>query len=1312
MLRKTIILRFLFALFVILQAHHGKAQIQRTYLINNPAQLGTNPYPTGCGSNYWSDDFFVGFHWNDDLPAGCTITGLTIETNIGIEYIDWGHFTLLNGSYAGDMFTTPFYDCNDRTFIAHPDAINPADYIVGGFNEFIFNAEWGATCISRSPDLNGAFARVTVSYFPPFTGINAPSISAFTPGTALPCTDITISGANFTNHVSHVLFNGIDATAFTVLNDGMIQATIPPLATDGPISVYNEGGYVNSDDPFIITVPNAPVISNVTPNSGLPGTPISITGTDLCCIVSLTVGGTPVSSYTIVNPGLITAQIGYGSTGNVDLTTPGGTASFGSFTYIEPPASSHVTVSGSDTTGSVIANVPTIVDSALVVSSNGLINGFTVSISDTYTDGDVLDFDGILPYGITTNGFDSRTGVIVFNGALMPADWQTLLRQVTFTSTSSVCFPEKRKISFTAGNKYYNPLNGHFYEYVQNALTWSDARNASAASSYYGRQGYLATVTTVAENNYIWKVMSASAWLGGSDNFNEINTALDSIAYPDAFASEGKYFWVTGPEKGMQFSEHNAYEDGGVQSYSGRYHNWSEGEPNDYPDQDLYTPGQEDYLQIYAEFGSNGTWNDLPNGSGLFYLIEYGGMPGDILSDQVVFTRELSVSGSSSGTITGGNVNVCEGSNSTTLTLTNFDGFVEYWEYSADNFLTPGTPIFDNSTSITVTDISSTTYYRAIVSSNSPAACSSLNTASVKIGVTQTLPGSVTAQNNVICQSGTADLTLFGNAGSVLYWEMSSSADFSAAVPILDTNTHIQQVMPDEGSFYFRALVQNSGCGSPLYSIARMITVNSGTPPLGGAVSSDEHIYGSFFGTLTLTGYTGTIEKWQQSVNDGLTWTDISNTNDTYNYLTASNTRFRAVVSNSGCGNANSEAGVVSFLNFNEYKWYGYDNTDWATNNNWLDASKPTSGADVIISPTAINDLILDQDYELNSIDFSGSDKSVDLNDHDLTVSQLISGNQNSFVKTSGTGKLKVQIATNNSFLFPVGRTAYNPVRITNNTGSDDVFSVKVLDEVYANGSSGLPENKFRVQRTWDISKATPNGGSGLDLMFYWNDGELSGPMSIPALFHHEGSWVKQTGITFSGSNSLSYVGYTGTFSPFSVMDGSTTLPVTWLSFTARKQNTSVAINWSTATEQGTSKFTVQHSVNGIDWHNLGTRTAAGFSSLPQAYSFIDDNPASGANFYRLIQHDIDGRQSYSKVLRLNFDDLTSHMLLYPNPVTDGVLNVRLDKSVSLEVFNSVGARVMQKEMQAGVSTLDLSRLPKGVYNIRAGEETASIIIR
>lgn len=36
-------------------------------------------------------------------------------------------------------------------------------------------------------------------------------------------------------------------------------------------------------------------------------------------------------------------------------------------------------------------------------------------------------------------------------------------------------------------------------------------------------------------------------------------------------------------------------------------------------------------------------------------------------------------------------------------------------------------------------------------------------------------------------------------------------------------------------------------------------------------------------GTMTLTGYQGTIVKWQYSMNYGATWTDIANTAPTYN---------------------------------------------------------------------------------------------------------------------------------------------------------------------------------------------------------------------------------------------------------------------------------------------------------------------------------------------------------------------------------------------------------------------------------------------
>jgi len=66
---------------------------------------------------------------------------------------------------------------------------------------------------------------------------------------------------------------------------------------------------------------------------------------------------------------------------------------------------------------------------------------------------------------------------------------------------------------------------------------------------------------------------------------------------------------------------------------------------------------------------------------------------------------------------------------------------------------------------------------------------------------------------------------------------------------------------------------------------------------------------------VTLSGYTGTIVKWQRSTNDGVTWTDITNTTTSY---TATNltqtTKFRAVILNTGlCVNSfnTSEATVT-----------------------------------------------------------------------------------------------------------------------------------------------------------------------------------------------------------------------------------------------------------------------------------------------------------------------------------------------------------------------------------------------------------------
>lgn len=123
--------------------------------------------------------------------------------------------------------------------------------------------------------------------------------------------------------------------------------------------------------------------------------------------------------------------------------------------------------------------------------------------------------------------------------------------------------------------------NGNYYQFVSTSVDWQTAFNAANASSYLGLQGYLATITSDAENTFAATVANgALAWLGGSDD-----------------VVEGTWTWRNGPEAGQTFT----------------YTNWNPGEPNN--------AGNEDY--VHMNFQRFGGWNDVPAGYASGYLIEY-----------------------------------------------------------------------------------------------------------------------------------------------------------------------------------------------------------------------------------------------------------------------------------------------------------------------------------------------------------------------------------------------------------------------------------------------------------------------------------------------------------------------------------------------------------------------------------------------------------------------------------------------------------------------------------------------------------------
>ncbi|PRZ19582.1 Ig-like domain-containing protein, partial [Flavobacterium granuli] len=258
-----------------------------------------------------------------------------------------------------------------------------------------------------------------------------------------------------------------------------------------------------------------------------------------------------------------------------------------------------------------------------------------------------------------------------------------------------------------------------------------------------------------------------------------------------------------------------------------------------------------------------------------------------------------------------GNATVCSGTNSSTLTLSGHTGSVVRWESSLDNFATAGTPIANTTTSLTVTNLTATTSYRAVVQSGS---CSSVNSASVLVTVTPvSVAGTVSSAQTICSGTSPANLTLAGNIGTIQWQSSTDNVTFSDISGATASPLTSAQMGTLTANRYYRAVVQNGVCPA-VNSTSVLVTV---TPvSVAGTVSSAQTICsGTSPANLTLAGNTGTIQ-WQSST-DNVTFSDIIGatasplTGAQMGVLTA-NRYYRAVVQNGVCTAVNSASVLVT----------------------------------------------------------------------------------------------------------------------------------------------------------------------------------------------------------------------------------------------------------------------------------------------------------------------------------------------------------------------------------------------------------------
>jgi hypothetical protein len=260
-------------------------------------------------------------------------------------------FSPATGS-TGSLITINGVNLNGATEVRFGD-VTAASFTVSSSTQITAIVSTGATgnvqvTTGFGTALLGGFTFTTATV--PISGNNPPTISTIANQTAIvgsssavisftladsetPVNALTVFGFSSNQSVlrnSAIVFSGSGATRgvqLTPENAGTTQVTI---------GVYD--GLLTATTTFLLTAnaPNAPVITSFSPTTVSSSMPITIIGRHFTGATSVTFGGDPAANFTVVNDTLIIAVVASGSSGNVAVVTPGGTASASGFTFVRP----------------------------------------------------------------------------------------------------------------------------------------------------------------------------------------------------------------------------------------------------------------------------------------------------------------------------------------------------------------------------------------------------------------------------------------------------------------------------------------------------------------------------------------------------------------------------------------------------------------------------------------------------------------------------------------------------------------------------------------------------------------------------------------------------------------------------------------------------------------------------------------------------------------------------------------------------------------------------------------------------------------
>jgi hypothetical protein len=261
--------------------------------------------------------------------------------------------------------------------------------------------------------------------------------------------------------------------------------------------------------------------------------------------------------------------------------------------------------------------------------------------------------------------------------------------------------------------------------------------------------------------------------------------------------------------------------------------------------------------------------------------------------------------------------------------------------------------------------------------------------------------------------------------------------------------------------------------------------------------------------------------------------------------------------------------------------------------------------------------------------------------------------------------------------------------------------------------------NSFQSLEAYNGSIWTTGNNTGISSFQSGNFVEFKIPrvnLGSPDALYFTSSMINETGGTestffrFPTGNSEGYdANYTdwytyilgNGFSPDAMGNLNRLLPVEFQSVNAITNNKNIKIQFSTSQETNNAYFNIERSTDSRNWKKLGSIAGAGTTQQEQQYSFLDEAPLPGLNYYRIKQVDYDGSFSYSPIVSARWEG-KAQVYLFPNPTND-LLQISglptTDGPITIEIIDMAG-RIMLRHTW-NQSAINVASLADGVYSLR-----------